>query len=624
MRFSPRILHPPPPRFLPHPLAMLHTAAVPVSSIADLPISHTFTDSLPPDPDVPTPDASAELQAARSPLLLPRVVSGGLYTYVRPDGHAAEGGTQILAISDSAVRDLGLAPDAVHAKEFADVVTGQTLLDGHYPWATLYGGYQFMQWAGQLGDGRAISLFEATNPATGVRYEVQLKGSGRTPFSRFADGRAVLRSCIREFLVSEGLNALSIPTTRALALVSFPEERVLRDGIEPRAAVVRMAQSWLRIGSFDIQHRRANWKLLKQLADYAIDNVFGGYDALVANDPNALGGLQKYHALYKEIVRRTAKMTALTQGYGFMNGVLNTDNISIFGLNLDFGPFAFMDTFDPFYTPNHDDHQLIYSYRRTPTAMWFNLVKLGEDLSTLFGAADTAFLESPEYLASGVLEDDMDGFVKRCEKIIEDMGVYFRKVYMHEHDAVFSRRLGLTTVVDGDSEKGIISETLELLQTLQLDFNHFFRRLSEIRLFDADESNISSVDDVEAIFFTHERGRDAPPDADAARTLHTFLIEKYKHRLESEKNTDDAARAARMNAVNPNFILRNWILDDVIRRVQRENDQDVLQRVLYMAQHPFNDVWTTREEDEDKYNEERRFIGDVPRRLQGTTCSCSS
>jgi uncharacterized protein YdiU (UPF0061 family) len=252
------------------------------------------------------------------------------------------------------MRDLGIKVGEETTDDFKQMVAGNKLygwdeekLEGGYPWAQCYGGFQFGQWAGQLGDGRAISLFESTNTASGERYELQLKGAGLTPYSRFADGKAVLRSSIREFVVSEALNALKIPTTRALSLTLLPESKVRRERIEPGAIVLRFAQSWVRLGNFDILRARGDRKLIRQLATYIAEDVFGGWDKLPArledpdkpvDSPEPKRGVaadsiegadgseeNRFTRFYREVVRRNAKVVAHWQAYGFMNGVLVSD-----------------------------------------------------------------------------------------------------------------------------------------------------------------------------------------------------------------------------------------------------------------------------------------------------------
>ncbi|KAK9374885.1 uncharacterized protein V1513DRAFT_469296 [Lipomyces chichibuensis] len=567
-------------------------------SLADLPKSHSFTSKLPGDPEVPTPESSRVATTKNPKLLLPRIVKDGLFVYVKPDVHDMAK-TEILAVSPAAMRDLGLKLDEKESEEFKKFVVGnQVFEEDSYPWAALYGGWQFGDWAGQLGDGRAISMFEGTNPSTGVRYEVQLKGAGRTPFSRFADGRAVLRSSIREFLVSEALNALSIPTTRALSLSYFTNEKVLRERIEPRAIVVRMAESWLRIGSFDIHRLRQQRKLLITLADYCIEEVFGGIEMIVDEAKkngygNAYDGLDRYRILYKEIVRRTAETTALWQVY----------------------------TYDPTFTPNHDDHFLRYSYRNTPTIMWWNLVRLGEDLAELYAVDDPAFLAMEEYLSSGIPESKFEDFVSRAEKIIEEEGEFYKSVFERHYTAGFARRLGLTQTKDTDRD-GIIESALELMKVHKLDFQHFFRRLGGLSVFGKD--NAIDVEGTAAVFLTGQRGIGVPSTEESANSIYEWLINTYRPRLEEEGSTDDGARKSRMDRVNPKFVLRNWILDEVIERVEKLGDRKVLDHVLHLALHPFEEKWTTEEESAERYKDEQRFSGDVRMEGQGIMCSCSS
>lgn len=315
--------------------------------VHDLPKTWRFTSALPADPTFPTPADSHRLPRDE---FNPRQVPGALYTWVRP---ARQKNPELLAVSPAALADLGISPAEVGTDDFLGLVSGNkifgwdedTLQGDGYPWAQCYGGFQFGQWAGQLGDGRAISLFEATSPNSGVRYELQLKGAGRTPYSRFADGKAVLRSSIREWLVSESLNALGVPTTRALALTSLPYNKAVRDGFEPCAIVLRFAQSWLRLGSFDILRARGDRDLIRKLATYVAEDVFGGWDKLPGRlgNPDEPGedvtqptrgvaaetiegpddaAENRFTRMYREVARRNAITVAHWQAYGFMNGVL--------------------------------------------------------------------------------------------------------------------------------------------------------------------------------------------------------------------------------------------------------------------------------------------------------------
>lgn len=322
-----------------------HSTAALGTTLQDLPKSWHFTESLPPDSFFPAPADSHKTPRDR---ILPRQVRGALYTWVRPE---EQKDPELLAVSPAALRDIGIKAGEEKTDNFRQFVAGNKLygwdeekLEGGYPWAQCYGGFQFGQWAGQLGDGRAISLFESKNPDTGKQYELQLKGAGLTPYSRFADGKAVLRSSIREFVVSEALNALKIPSTRALSLTLLPDSKVLRESIEPGAIVLRFAESWLRLGNFDILRARGDRDLIRKLATYIAEDVFGGWENLPArledpekpeNSPAPKRGVgekelqgpsetaeNRFTRLYREIARRSAKTVAAWQTYGFMNGVL--------------------------------------------------------------------------------------------------------------------------------------------------------------------------------------------------------------------------------------------------------------------------------------------------------------
>ncbi|CAG7945312.1 unnamed protein product [Penicillium salamii] len=605
-------------------------------SLTALPKSNVFTSKLPADPAFETPESSHN---APRETLGPRMVKGALFTYVRPE--PAEG-SELLSVSSKAMKDLGLKPGEEKTSQFQALVAGNEIWwseeRGIYPWAQCYGGWQFGSWAGQLGDGRAISLFECTNPQTNKRYELQLKGAGRTPYSRFADGKAVLRSSIREFVVSEALSALGISTTRALSLTSVPNAKVLRERLEPGAIVARFAESWLRIGTFDLLRVRGERELIRQLATYVAEDVFGGWETLPAivslreqlsavevdnparsisgNDTQEHQDVQenRFARLYREIARRNAKTVAAWQAYGFMNGVLNTDNTSIYGLSLDYGPFAFMDNFDPTYTPNHDDHMLRYSYRNQPSIIWWNLVRLGESFGELIGAGSRVDDES--FVKDGVSEEFEPELIKRAETIIERTGEEFRAVFLNEYKRLMSQRLGLKTQVESDFQV-LFSEILDTLEALELDFNHFFRRLSGIPLsrLETEESR----KEVASVFFHGEGFGGIGYTDDTARDRIAKWLDSWRARvLEDWGPGMDDERQIAMKSVNPNFVPRGWILDEVIERVEKKGDREILDRIMAMSLDPFKDQWGLNEE------EEQRFCGDVPKYKRAMMCSCSS
>jgi uncharacterized protein YdiU (UPF0061 family) len=538
-------------------------------TLRSIPKSNVFTQNLPVDAAFPTPKDSHNADRKH---LGPRMVKEAAFTYVRPD---PQGEAELLAVSERALQDIGLSEEEAKSEEFKDVVAGRKILtwdeskpdEGIYPWAQCYGGYQFGQWAGQLGDGRAISLFEATNPSSKTRYEIQLKGAGRTPYSRFADGRAVLRSSIREFVVSEYLNAINIPTTRALALTLSNGSRIMRERIEPGAIVARFAQSWIRFGTFDLQRQRGDRNTLRKLADYTAEHVYGGWDKLPSklpagdakevHDQTSIGvsketlegeGLEaenRYTRLYRGILRANALTVAKWQAYGFMNGVLNTDNTSILGLSIDFGPFAFLDTFDPTYTPNHDDHMLRYSYRNQPTIIWWNLVRLGEALGELMGSG--AKVDETQFVEKGITEEEADELIKRAEGVIDRAGEEYKAVFLAEYKRIMTLRLGLKTQKDSDFEE-LMSELLDTLQAFELDFHHAFRRLSHIKLSEVETEDQRK--DVGGRFF---RANDAPRQESESRERIGKFLEKWSARVKEDWGEGkDEERQAAMYAVNPN------------------------------------------------------------------------
>jgi uncharacterized protein YdiU (UPF0061 family) len=544
---------------------------------------------------------------------------------------------ELLAVSFAALRDLNLAESAVKDTDFLDVVSGNRILgwedvkDGGegkakenengddsavsgqptgekertkiYPWAQNYGGFQFGNWASQLGDGRALSLFETTNPATRVRYEVQLKGSGKTPYSRFADGRAVLRASIREFVVSESLNALGIKTTRALSLTCAPKLKVFRERVEKGAIVCRFAESWLRIGTFDLLRARGERQLIRQLAEYTAEEVFGGWDKLPAALPSkevqkSLGeepktgmngvplkedspydhltdeqllnpsqGVQgsdmqqsgplaqnRFTRLYRHICRLNAATVAKWQLYGFTNGVLNTDNTSIMGLSLDFGPFSFIDNYDPSFTPNHDDHALRYSYRNQPSIVWWNLVRLGEDLGELIGAGPK--IDDESFVKDGIKEEDVEEVRERGESLIMRAGEEYKTVFMTEYNRGMMARLGLRTYVEEDFSK-IFSEWLDILEAGELDFNHSFRRLGNITTgeLESEEARKAKA----GVFFKKE-GKPANGEEES-RTRIAEWLDKWRRRvLEDWGEGKDEERKKAMDSVNPKVPLRTGLM----------------------------------------------------------------
>jgi uncharacterized protein YdiU (UPF0061 family) len=349
------------------------------------------------------------------------------------------------------------------------------------------------------------------------------------------------------------------------------------------------------------------------------EHVFSGWDSLTqaptdsvppdsdsTTPPPDPPPPNRFTNLYTHITHLTALTTAAWQAYAFTNGVLNTDNTSIAGLSLDFGPFAFLDNYDPSYTPNHDDHTLRYAYGAQPSAMWWNLERLGESLAELLGAAD---VDAPAFVAEGV-----DGLMQRAEASVMRTGAYFKDTFLAEYTRLMRARLGLRTEAAGDFE--LVSALLDAMQALELDFHHFFRRLAGVQAGD-----VASTDAARALagrFFHAEGVGGGVGDAAGQERLGAWL-ELWGARVgvDWEGAGGDAAREAAMKRVNPKFVARGWVLDEIITRVTA-GDREVLGRVMRMAEQPFDESWGG------DAVEEERWCGDVPRLQRGLMCSCSS
>lgn len=347
---------------------------------------------------------------------------------------------------------------------------------------------------------------------------------------------------------------------------------MLRERIEPGAIVARFAETWLRIGTFDLPRVRGDRGLIRKLATYVAEDVFGGWGNLPAavsvgdqqssaemDNPqrgvprDELQGQQgteenRFARLYREIARRNAKTVAAWQAYGFMNGVLNTDNTSLYGLSLDYGPFAFMDNFDPSYTPNHDDHMLRYSYKNQPSIIWWNLVRLGESMGELLGAGDS--VDQERFIKDGVTEEMEPEIIKRAESIIERTGEEFRAVFLNEYKRLMCQRLGLKTQKESDFQN-LFSEMLDTLEALELDFNHFFRRLSGLSL---PELETEEKRKEKASIFFHAEGFGGIGYTDAStRERIAKWLESWRARvLEDWGAESDDERQQAMKAINPN------------------------------------------------------------------------
>ncbi|MBI5278087.1 MAG: YdiU family protein [Burkholderiales bacterium] len=420
--------------------------------------------------------------------------------------------------------ELGLDPEWVASQEGVAAFTGNRLLPGSRPLASVYSGHQFGVWAGQLGDGRAILLGEL--PSAGGPQELQLKGSGLTPYSRMGDGRAVLRSSIREYLCSEAMHGLGIPTTRALC-VAGSDQPVRREEIETAAVVTRVAPSFIRFGHFEHFFASGQQAELRKLADYVIDRFYPQCRTTPRFNGNA------YAALLEQVSERTAALVAQWQAVGFCHGVMNTDNMSILGLTIDYGPFQFLDAFDPGHICNHSDDRGRYAYNRQPNVAYWNLFCLGQALLPLI---------DDQELALAALES-------------------YKAAFPRELEARMLAKLGLTGADAGDRE--VIEGILQLLAKDKVDYTIFWRRLARHVAGEPAET----VRDM----FLDRQGFDA-------------WLRLYDARLPADRG--GAGRA--MLRANPQFVLRNWLAESAIRQAKL-GDFSGVDELLALLQAPYDD-----------------------------------
>ena len=467
-----------------------------------------------------------------------RQVHGALYSRVAPTPVRAP---RLLAQSAEMAATLGLGEADVGSPAFAQVFAGNALLPGMDPYAANYGGHQFGHWAGQLGDGRAITLGETVN-AAGERWELQLKGAGPTPYSRTADGRAVLRSSIREFLCSEAMHHLGVPTTRALSLVATGEE-VVRDMFsdghakaEPGAIVCRAAPSFIRFGNFELPAARGDVALLRQLADFCIRRDY----------PQLTGeGEALYADWFAQVCERTAVMVAHWMRVGFVHGVMNTDNLSILGLTIDYGPYGWIDDYDPDWTPNTTDAQhRRYRFGQQPQVAYWNLGRLAGALSPLF--TEVAPLQA--------------GLQRYAE------------VHAAADRDNTARKLGLRECRDDDL--ALMQQLQGLMIASEADMTLLFRALADV---DVLAPGLEPLD--EAFYDRAKR------DATAAQWQD--WLSRYARRV-GEDALQPTERRARMQAANPRYVLRNYLAQQAIDRAE-QGDVAGVTELLDVMRRPYDD-----------------------------------
>jgi uncharacterized protein YdiU (UPF0061 family) len=431
----------------------------------------------------------------------------------------------LVGLNAALAVELGLSAQALAEPRSVEAFTGNLPVAGARTLASVYSGHQFGVWAGQLGDGRAILLGEAETAAG--PQEFQLKGSGRTPYSRMGDGRAVLRSSIREFLGSEAMQGLGIPTTRAL-MVTGSDAPVRREEMETAAVVTRVAPSFIRFGHFEHFSAREQYEELRRLADYVIDRFYPECRATqkFAGNP--------YAAFLEQVSERTAAMVAQWQAVGFCHGVMNTDNMSILGLTIDYGPFQFLDAFDPGHICNHSDEQGRYAYNKQPNVAYWNLFCLGQALLPLIAEQE---------LALAALES-------------------YKAVFPRELEARMGAKLGLLAPAPGDRE--LIESTLKLLAKDKVDYTIFWRRLSR-----------------------HVAGgpAEAVRDLFLEREAFDAWLLQYSERLGQQDRT---AAVVLMLGTNPKYVLRNHLGELAIRDAKLK-DYGAVEDLLALVQAPYDE-----------------------------------
>ncbi|MGD9852666.1 MAG: YdiU family protein [Nitrospirales bacterium] len=430
----------------------------------------------------------------------------------------------VVSVNAAAADLLDLDAKELTHPEFAEYFCGAKLLPGSDPIAMLYSGHQFGHYVPQLGDGRAILLGEVRNQK-GERWELQLKGAGLTRFSRDGDGRAVMRSTIREYLCGEAMYGLGIPTTRSLCIVAG-EEIVWRETPEPGAMLLRMAPTHVRFGSFEVFYYRRQHEYLKTLADYIIEHHY----------PHLAGSEERYARLLHEVAVRTGNLVAHWQAVGWAHGVLNTDNMSILGLTLDYGPFGFMERYDPTFICNHSDHHGRYSFQNQPDIGYWNIRALARALSP--------FVEEAEVNAAPLV---------------------YEKAMVGKYAELMRAKLGLLETHAGDDK--LVTDLLNLMDSSRADYTNVFRALGTVR----QENSVAPSELRDQ--FLH---RDAFDDWTA----------RYRERLRAEKSEDDK-RQAKMDAVNPKYVLRNHLAQQAITQAVQKKDYSEIDRLLTLLSNPF-------------------------------------
>ena len=429
---------------------------------------------------------------------------------------------------------IGLDARFIEDQESLEILTGNVVPSQIQPFASVYSGHQFGVWAGQLGDGRAISLGQIAY--LDKIWEIQLKGAGPTPYSRMGDGRAVLRSSIREFLCSEAMHHLGIPTTRALAITSSTAP-VLRESLETAAVVTRIAPSFIRFGHFEHFASNGLHEQLQVLSNHVIEHHY----------PHLLKSDQPYLNMFQEVLERSARLVAQWQSIGFCHGVLNTDNMSILGLTLDYGPFGFMDKFSMNHICNHTDSQGRYSFANQPSVFYWNLVRLAQALLPV--------------IAHGESDEDMEAAIELIKPILST----FSEIYLKHYRQLMSNKLGFQDQV-GQQSNELIQELIKIMDHNRVDYTFFFRNLSKVIL---------------------EPSNPLLKDLIIDRNTFDQWLQNYLNYLHTF-NIPLSEIASQMNQVNPKYILRQHLAQNAIA-LSQNGDHSLTQALQRCLVRPFDE-----------------------------------
>ena len=492
----------------------------------NLKINNRFTAELPSDPE--------ETNETRQ-------VKNTLFSYVNPTKPSKP---KLIHASEEVADLVGIAADEIQSEDFLNAFSGKEILPESKPYAMCYAGHQFGNWAGQLGDGRAINLTEVEH--NNAYFTLQLKGAGKTPYSRTADGLAVLRSSIREYLCAEAMHYLGVPTTRSLSLMLSGDE-VLRDVLyngnpayEKGAIVCRVAPSFIRFGSFEMLTARNELKNLKQFVEYTIKHYFPE----IHGEPK-----EQYLQFFKKVADTTREMILHWQRVGFVHGVMNTDNMSIHGITIDYGPYGWLENYDPNWTPNTTDSQnRRYRFGNQPQVAQWNLYQLANALYPLINEAEP------------------------LEKILES----FINDFDSDYKIMFLSKLGIFTSTETDVK--LITALETVLQLSETDMTIFFRNLSQVKKTDSVEKAIEKIQN--AFYITAEISDDI---LESWKKWFTVYLERLNTEIFSDEN-----RSQKMNIINPKYVLRNYMAQLAIDAAD-QGDYALINELYLLLQKPYDE-----------------------------------